>query len=123
MKILKNVRHNGEITDITVDNGKIVSIGKTDATGIDFGGNKIYPGLIDIHIHGCIGYDTMEGGLAEMSDWLLSQGTTTWYPTTMTMPREDIARATGAKPIFATAQALADFIWRGRLSTRNTRAQ
>ena len=95
MKVLKNVNLYGTLTDITVENGKITAIGKSEMDGVDFGGNKIYPGLIDIHIHGCIGYDTMEGGLEEMSDWLLSKGTTTWYPTTMSMSAEDIISATG----------------------------
>ena len=94
MKILKNVMLRGNITDITVDGGKIISLEKTDKPGVDFKGNKIYPGLIDIHIHGCIGYDTMEGGLAEMSDWLLENGTTAWYPTTMSMSEADIVKAT-----------------------------
>ena len=93
-KAIKNVRLYGTLTDITVEDGKIVSIGKTDIPGEDFGGNKIYPGLIDIHAHGYIGYDTMEGHLYEMSEWLLSKGTTAWYPTTMTMSRESIKRAT-----------------------------
>jgi len=94
MKAIKNVRLNGELTDITVENGKILKIGKTELPGEDFGGAKIFPGLIDIHSHGCIGFDTMEGHLEEMADWLLSNGTTTWYPTTMTMSEEDIIEAT-----------------------------
>ncbi len=92
--IIKNVLLKGEVTDISVDGGIITAIGKTNAEGIDFSGCKVYPGLIDIHIHGCIGYDTMEGGIEEMSDWLLSQGTTSWYPTTMSMGEEDIIAAT-----------------------------
>ena len=94
MKFLKNVRLNGEITDIAVEGGKIVKIGKCDAEGEDFGGAKIYPGLIDTHSHGCIGFDTMEGSLPEMADFQLSRGITTWYPTTMTMSEEDIIAAT-----------------------------
>lgn len=94
MKIIKNVNLYGEITDITVENGKIAAIGKTKEEGVDFGGNKIYPGLVDIHNHGCIGYDTMEGHLEEMADYQLSKGITTWYPTTMTMSAEDIIAAT-----------------------------
>ena len=94
MKVLKNALLNGELTDITVDDGKIIAIGKTDAEGLELEGCKVYPGLIDIHIHGCIGYDTMEGGLEEMSDWLLANGTTAWYPTTMSMSEEDIINAT-----------------------------
>lgn len=96
MKVLKNVNLFGELTDISVDGGKIVAIGRTDAQGIDFLGAKIYPGLIDIHSHGAIGKDTMDGELSEMARYYLSVGVTTWYPTTMTMSEEDIIRATNA---------------------------
>ena len=92
--VIKNVSLYGNITDITVENGKIAAIGTTDADGVDFGGAKIYPGLIDIHSHGCIGFDTMEGHLSEMADWQLQNGVTTWYPTTMTMSKEEIIAAT-----------------------------
>ena len=94
MKIIKNVRLYGELTDIAVDEGKIVKIGKCDGEGVDFGGAKIYPGLIDTHSHGCIGFDTMEGNLGEMADFQLERGVTTWYPTTMTMSEEEIIAAT-----------------------------
>ena len=89
MKTIKNVNLYGEITDITVENGKIAAIGKTDAEGVDFGGARIFPGLIDVHSHGCIGIDTMDGDVHKMADWQLSQGITTWYPTTMTMPWQE----------------------------------
>ncbi len=94
MKVLKNVTLNGELTDIAVENGKIASIGKSELSGDDFGGLRIFPGLIDTHSHGCIGYDTMEGHLEEMADFELSRGVTTWYPTTMTMSADDIVAAT-----------------------------
>ena len=95
MKYLKNVRLNGKITDIGVEDGKIAFIGVTDCEGLDLGGNTVYPGLIDIHCHGCMGMDTMDDvPLDEMARFQLRNGTTTWYPTTMTMPVEDIIRAT-----------------------------
>ena len=94
MKAIKNVLLYGTLTDITVDAGKIVAIGKTDLDGVDFGGAKIYPGLIDTHSHSCLGHDTMDGDLALMADFELAHGTTTWYPTTMTMSEGDIIRAT-----------------------------
>lgn len=94
MKIIKNVKLNGQITDIGVEDGVIAAIGKLDGEGEDFGGAEIYPGLIDIHTHGCVGKDTMEAELEEMSLHMLKVGTTTWYPTTMTMSEEDIIRAT-----------------------------
>lgn len=96
MDFIKNVRLHGELTDIGTENGKIAFIGKTDKDGKDFNGLKIYPGLIDIHSHGCMGYDTMdeENRLPEMARFQLAHGTTTWYPTTMTMAESDIIRAT-----------------------------
>lgn len=96
MHYIKNAKLDDKIVDIGINNGKFAFIGKTDEEGYDCGGLKIYPGLIDIHSHGCIGFDTMdvENHLAEMSEYQLKNGTTTWYPTTMTMAREDIVRAT-----------------------------
>ena len=73
--ILKNCKIGEEITDITIKDGIISCIGKTDAEGIDIGGKRVYPGLFDIHCHGSIGNDTMDGDkLVEMSEFLLSKG-------------------------------------------------
>lgn len=97
--ILKNVKFKEKITDIRVENGRFTHIGNVLCDGdeiVDGEGLKIIPGLIDIHSHGCIGYDTMEGHLPEMAAYELSRGITTWYPTTMTMSFEDIIRATEA---------------------------
>ena len=93
MKLLKNVRLYGKTVDIAVQNGKIAGIGKYDGEGVDFGGNKIYPGLIDTHSHGCIGKDASDGDIAEMARYYLKNGTTTWYPTTMTVSANDIRKA------------------------------
>ena len=90
--ILKNVNLYGNVTDITVTDGKISNIGKTGGQGTDMHGLKIYPGLIDTHIHGCLGFDSSdkEDRLAEMSRYQLMHGITTWYPTTVTVSLEDI---------------------------------
>lgn len=93
MKLIKNVRVNGQIVDVKIENGKFTEIGKISGEGIDFGGAKMYPGLIDTHSHGCIGRDTMDADLAEMAKYYLAHGTTTWYPTTMTVSEEAIVRA------------------------------
>ena len=56
----------------------------------------IIPGLIDTHIHGAVGHDTMDStpeALKSIGDYLLTQGTTTWMPTTVTAPLEDIYKA------------------------------
>lgn len=93
--VLKNIRIKGELTDLKIENGKIAFIGRLDEEGIDFGGLKLYPGLIDIHSHGCLGYDVSDGddSLGVMADYQLQNGTTTWYPTTGTMSKEDVYRA------------------------------
>ena len=96
MKLIKNVKLYGKTVDIAVENGKIVEIGKLEGEGVDFGGAKIYPGLIDTHSHGCIGRDAMDGDITEMARWELKSGVSTWYPTTTTMSREDIIKATMA---------------------------
>lgn len=56
----------------------------------------ILPGLIDTHIHGAVGYDTMDAtpeAINKISDFLLTKGTTSWMPTTVTAPLEDIYNA------------------------------
>ncbi len=56
----------------------------------------ILPGLIDTHIHGAVGCDTMDASsdsLQKIGDYLLSQGTTAFMPTTVTAPLGDIYRA------------------------------
>ena len=90
--VFKNGNLFGEIIDIECTDGKITDIGKISDDGIDLKGLKIFPGLVDIHCHGCIGYDTMDGNhLKEMSEYLAANGTTSWLPTTMTMSMEDIS--------------------------------
>lgn len=48
---------------------------------------KILPGLFDSHIHGAMGKDTMDANkksLDIIGEYLLSKGTTSWLPTTVT---------------------------------------
>lgn len=54
------------------------------------------PGFIDEHIHGANGSDTMDGtidALENIATSLVQEGVTSFLPTTMTMPEEDINRA------------------------------
>ena len=93
MNILKNVNLYGRIVDVAIEDGKFSAIGTDLGEGEDLGGLRIYPGLIDIHSHGVNGTDTMDADLSEISRYYLQHGTTTWYPTTMTMSEEDIIKA------------------------------
>ena len=89
--IYKNALINGQTVDIEVSGGKILYIGKTDKDGFDLGNRKVFAGLTDIHSHGCMGYDTMDGNhLEEMSEFMAANGVTSWLPTTMTMDMNTI---------------------------------
>lgn len=62
----------------------------------DYAHLTIMPGLIDSHIHGAIGKDTMDGNiasLAEIGNFLASQGTTMWMPTTVSAPLPQLKKA------------------------------
>ncbi len=109
MQYIKNVNLWGENLDIGIEDGKIAFIGKTDEAGRDFGGARVFPGLIDIHSHGAIGKDTMYADLEALSRFYLEHGTTTWYPTTMTVAREDIVRATSARTDFEGGACIPGF--------------
>ncbi|WP_282138241.1 N-acetylglucosamine-6-phosphate deacetylase [Rossellomorea aquimaris] len=66
---------------------------------IEFPGCSAIPGMIDLHIHGIAGHDTMDGSvhsLQEMSNSLVKYGVTGFLPTTLTHDLESIRKAVGA---------------------------
>ncbi len=102
-------RANGGTMDIVVEDGRIAQIGQVSEEGIDLHGDNVFAGLIDLHAHGCIGWDTMDGArLADMSRFQAACGVTAWLPTTMTMDAETIRRVTNAplKQVADGAQVL-----------------
>src|ERR1044072_220300 len=51
---------------------------------IDLSGLRVFPGFIDLHIHGAAGIDVMTcgaDGLLPISEHLARHGTTRWMPT------------------------------------------
>jgi N-acetylglucosamine-6-phosphate deacetylase len=51
---------------------------------LDLQGAALYPGFIDVHIHGAAGVDTMEASAADLrrvSEFLAPHGVTGWVPT------------------------------------------
>lgn len=103
--VYKNA-NNGTL-DIIVEDEKIAYLGLTAEEGIDLKGDSVYPGLIDIHIHGCVGYDTMDqNGFDEMSAFLVKNGTTAWLPTTMTADMQAVKQIVNTLPQTKGAQIL-----------------
>ena len=75
---------------------KIISYENAAEEIIDAQGNFVAPGFINIHIHGCNNSDTMDAtpaALKNMCEFLPKCGVTSFLPTTMTMPLDDIKRA------------------------------
>lgn len=99
--IFRNAIISGRQQDIAFEKGKIIDIAETtDNSSVDLKGKRIIPGLVDIHSHGCYGYDTMDADFKPMCRFYGEHGTTSWFPTTMTMSYESLKKVTEAKTGF-----------------------
>ena len=83
-------------------NGELIAAQSTDAQIVDAKGLMLIPGLVDIHTHGCVGYDFCDG-TAEAFDAITAyegkNGITSLTPASMSLPvpqLEQIYRAAGA---------------------------
>lgn len=88
---------------VVIDSGLIESVGEvasvSETTVLDLSGLVLLPGFIDVHIHGAVGVDVMDAtadGLSVVSDYLASQGVTSWLPTFVPASDENYASAIGA---------------------------
>lgn len=76
---------------VTIENDKIVSVESCDreALGQDERNRYLLPGLVDIHFHGCAGYDFCDGtkeAMQAIEDYENAHGITSLCPATMTLP-------------------------------------
>ncbi len=87
---------------VMIENGYITGVYSADETLpqadkiIDAEGNMLMPGFIDVHCHGNSGYDFADAdqeGMNTMGIAKLKEGVTSWLPTTLTLPEEEIAAA------------------------------
>lgn len=83
--------------DIAIENGILAEVGGTQAgRGGALPGCTIVPGFVDIHTHGAMGGDTCDAAqsaLAGISGYLARHGVTSFCPTTMTLPFEQLAQS------------------------------
>lgn len=87
---------------LVADGDTIVELGPRSRVAIpsgvdvrDVGGAWIAPGFIETHIHGCGGFDAMDGAVAlrGMARAVARHGVTSFLPTTLTMSWERIEAA------------------------------
>ncbi len=88
---------------VLVDDGRIVAV---DPAGVPDGvseigldGATLFPGFIDVHIHGSVGVDVMDanaGQLGEIAEFLATQGITGWLPTFVPAADENYTSAVAA---------------------------
>ncbi|HEY6215916.1 MAG TPA: N-acetylglucosamine-6-phosphate deacetylase [Pyrinomonadaceae bacterium] len=82
---------------VFIREGRIVSFEAEAADEeIDLAGATLLPGFIDFHIHGAAGIDVMDATAAqllEVSEYLASQGVTSWVPTFVPASDENYASA------------------------------
>ena len=108
--LLRNARvvSRDRVTDalsLHVEDGLIAGITDSSVSGSrqevseDLSGLTVFPGFIDLHIHGAVGVDTMEANAADLgrvSQYLASRGVTGWLPTLVPAPDADYARSINA---------------------------
>lgn len=94
---------------VLIEGGRIVSVNRREElladaeVQIDAAGALLMPGFIDLHAHGAdgadVGYASLDS-LRHIAACKLREGVTTWLPTTLTLPPEQLA---------SIAESVADF--------------
>lgn len=83
-----------ERLDVTVSGGTVQRLAPYIPSSndvIDCEGCYVLPGLVDIHMHGCMGHDVCDGdprSLAAIAGYEFAHGVTSFCPTTMTLPEQ-----------------------------------
>lgn len=75
-------------TDVFIKDG-FFSTDSNDNNVLNANGSLLIPGLMDIHFHGCAGYDfcdTDDAALTKIASYELQHGITSMCPTSMTLP-------------------------------------
>jgi N-acetylglucosamine-6-phosphate deacetylase len=90
---------------VLVENGRIARIfadaadAPREVDALDLAGLTLWPGFVDLHIHGALGVDVNDAdadGLREVARYLAGQGVTSWLPTLVPGPVSEYQRAARA---------------------------
>ena len=91
---------------VVFEDGKITAVGQKNrvkvprnAKLIDASGKIVAPGFVDIHVHGGKGRDVMDASyeaVKAIAKFVVSHGTTSFVPTTISAPQSNLLRAVKA---------------------------
>lgn len=106
-----------EPCDLLIKEGKIAKIGKDifakKFKTIDAQNGFLFPGFLDVHVHGGGGADFMDGTPEAFETAVkshLARGTTTIIPTAMTATKEELLGFINAYKIFAKTSKYSDLV-------------
>lgn len=83
---------------LELEEGRIASVSAYGSrqVDVDYENKRILPGFIDVHTHGCYGFDTNDGEPEGLRSWMAripEEGVTAILPTTVTQMPEVLTRA------------------------------
>ncbi|MDX6559533.1 MAG: N-acetylglucosamine-6-phosphate deacetylase [Blastocatellia bacterium] len=109
-----------ENSSLLVEAGRIVRVfdSKTDQlpsvdSVLDLNGLTLFPGFIDIHIHGAAGVDTMAANvddLRRVAEFLARHGVTAWVPTLVPASDEEYERSISVIEQAVAQTSVCDFL-------------
>ena len=101
-----------ENVDVVIAAGRIESLGttasETELEVVNLSDATLFPGFIDLHIHGAVGVDTMAANkrdLQRVSQFLAAKGVAAWLPTLVPAPASDYQQAVTAIDALMEQQA------------------
>lgn len=100
-----------EPAEVTVEGERIEKVERVDAASLTEkeAQTHILPGLVDIHFHGCAGYDFCDGtteAVRAIAVYEMTHGTTTICPATMTLSEEQLMGICAAGAAAAETETL-----------------
>lgn len=78
--------------------GEFITADGAESAVLDGSGCFLIPGLIDLHLHGCMGHDFCDGtpqALHAIAQYEAENGVTGFCPATMSLPQEELVRILG----------------------------
>ena len=87
--------------------GDRITAAEPSAAAEDMGGLYAVPGLVDLHFHGCVGYDCCDGtqeAISAIAKYQAKNGVAAICPATMTYPEDKLTTIAEATAAYRTEQ-------------------